>query len=295
MESLGWRAPDRMPRVSEEILAIEDAVQGLLDRGYGYRTDAHYFDTARYPGYGALSHRTRRSMVAKLRDEGLLGTVGPAAKRNELDFTLWRASAADEPSWDAPFGAGRPGWHIECSAMVRRYLGPQIDVHGGGRDLQFSHHESERAQSESLTGEAPFAKAWMHTGMVRYEGRKMSKSLGNLVVVQQVLDRVSPAAARLALLGHRYRMDWEFAWHRLEPAQRLVTELRTLVGADSVDGASRPEAGEGSAYASAFATALDDDLDTGRALRYLRRAVAARHAEAAAWMASILCGAAKLG
>ena len=114
-------------------------------------------------------------MLRKLREEGLLGTVGPNAKRDELDFPLWRSSGPDEPSWPSKFGPGRPGWHIECSAMAMHYLGEQIDVHGGGRDLKFSHHESERAQSESLTGKRPFARAWMHTGLVRYEGRKMSK------------------------------------------------------------------------------------------------------------------------
>ncbi|MBO0701560.1 MAG: class I tRNA ligase family protein, partial [Candidatus Dormibacteraeota bacterium] len=217
MQALGWRPPDHMPRVSQEIDGIRTAVGELLEGGFGYRTDAVYFDVARYPDFGGLSHRTRRSMLTKLRDEGMLGEVSATAKREALDFMLWRPSAPDEPSWPAPFGPGRPGWHIECSAMSRRYLGPQLDVHGGGRDLVFSHHESERAQSESLTGRPPFARAWMHAGMVRYQGRKMSKSLGNLVVVRQLLERTSPAAARLALLSHHYRRDWEFRWDRLEP------------------------------------------------------------------------------
>ena len=175
MDVLGWRRPDAMPRVSEEIPGILEAVRQLAAKGYGYETDALYFEAARYPGFGQLSHRTRRSMVRKLRDEGLLGEVGP----------------------------GRPGWHIECSAMSMRYLGLQVDVHGGGRDLMFSHHEAERAQSESLTGCVPFARAWMHTGLVRYEGRKMSKSLGNLVVARQALERAPAAAVRLYLASHR--------------------------------------------------------------------------------------------
>src|SRR5260370_27478613 len=120
-------------------------------------------------------------MLRKLGDEGRLGPVGAGAKRDPLDFPLWRGSAPDEPSWPSKFGPGRPGWHIECSAMAMRYLGEQIDVHGGGRDLEFSHHESERAQSESLTGKRPFPKAWMHTGPLPRESRKRSKSLGNLV------------------------------------------------------------------------------------------------------------------
>src|SRR5258707_8436731 len=148
-------------------------------------------------------------MIRKLRHEDLLGVVGPGAKRDALDFPLWRGSRPDEPAWPSQFGPGRPGWHIECSAMAMHYLGDQIDIHGGGRDLVFSHHEAERAQSESLTGKVPFARAWIHTGMVRYEGRKMSKSLGNLVNVRQCLARpgVAGAAVRLLLASHPYRSD----------------------------------------------------------------------------------------
>src|SRR5439155_245618 len=171
MSDLGWRPPDVMPHVSTEIGPILSAAERLHARGIAYQTDALYFDAARYPDYGRLSHRSRRSMIRKLRDEQLLGTVGPGAKHDALDFPLWRASAPGEPAWPSRFGDGRPGWHIECSAMAMRYLGRQIDLHGGGRDLAFSHHESERAQSESLTGKVPFARAWIHTGLVRYDGR----------------------------------------------------------------------------------------------------------------------------
>ncbi|MBO0683958.1 MAG: cysteine--tRNA ligase, partial [Candidatus Dormibacteraeota bacterium] len=152
MDALGWRRPDEMPRVSTEIPTILAAIEALEGAGFGYHTDSSlYFDVSRYPSYGNLSHRSRLSMVRKLRDEGLLGVVGPGAKRDPLDFLLWRPSEPGEPAWESQYGAGRPGWHIECSAMSMRYLGVQIDVHGGGRDLVFSHHESERAQSESLT------------------------------------------------------------------------------------------------------------------------------------------------
>ena len=200
-----------MPHVSGEVGRILAAASRLHRKGYAYKTDALYFDVSRYRRYGGLSHRTRQSMLSKLREEGLLGTVGPDAKRDALDFPLWRGSAPDEPSWPSAFGPGRPGWHIECSAMAMRYLGAQIDIHGGGRDLAFSHHEAERAQSESLTGKVPFARAWMHTGMVRYEGRKMSKSLGNLVHVSQALQRAPAAAVRLYLASHRYGRDWDFS------------------------------------------------------------------------------------
>jgi L-cysteine:1D-myo-inositol 2-amino-2-deoxy-alpha-D-glucopyranoside ligase len=286
MTALGWRAPDVMPRVSEEIGRIKTAATKLHAAGYAYRTDALYFDVSRYRGYGRLSHRTRRSMLRKLRDEGLLGTVGSDSKRDFLDFPLWRASAPDEPSWPSKFGPGRPGWHIECSAMAMRYLGNQIDVHGGGRDLLFSHHESERAQSESLTGKAPFARVWMHTGLVRYEGRKMSKSLGNLVKVSQALVRAPAAAVRLYLVSHRYSRDWDFDWAALARSARVIERARAVL--KHPDGQASPD------LIKEFNAALSDDLDTPRAVRALRLAIRRRDAAAVRWMLSILVGTAEL-
>jgi L-cysteine:1D-myo-inositol 2-amino-2-deoxy-alpha-D-glucopyranoside ligase len=286
MTVLGWRPPDVMPRVSEEIGRIKAAVTKLYSSGHAYRTDALYFDVSRYRGYGRLSHRTRRSMLRKLRDEGLLGTVGPGAKRDALDFPLWRGSAPSEPSWPSKFGPGRPGWHIECSAMAMRYLGEQIDLHGGGRDLQFSHHESERAQSESLTGKHPFAKAWMHTGMVRYEGRKMSKSLGNLVKVSQALMRAPAAAVRLYLISHRYGRDWEFNWAALARAARLIERARAVL--------KNPSGRASPALLKEFNAALADDLDTPRAVRALREAIRRRDAAAVRSMLDVLVGTASL-
>jgi L-cysteine:1D-myo-inositol 2-amino-2-deoxy-alpha-D-glucopyranoside ligase len=286
MTALGWRPPDVMPRVSEEIGRIKTAATKLHASGYAYRTDALYFDVSRYRGYGRLSHRTRRSMMRKLREEGLLGTVGPGAKRDALDFPLWRTSAPDEPSWPSKFGPGRPGWHIECSAMAMRYLGEQIDIHGGGRDLKFSHHESERAQSESLTGKRPFAKAWMHTGLVRFEGRKMSKSLGNLVKVSQALTRAPAAAVRIYLVSHRYPRDWDFEWAGLLNSARLIERARAVL--KSAGGEASP------ALIEEFNAALADDLDTPRAVRALRLAVRRRDAAAVRWMLSILAGTASL-
>lgn len=286
MTALGWRPPDVMPRVSEEIGRIKAAASKLQASGYAYRTDALYFDVARYRSYGRLSHRTRRSMLRKLRDEGLLGTVGPGAKRDALDFPLWRGSAPDEPSWPSKFGPGRPGWHIECSAMAMRYLGEQIDIHGGGRDLQFSHHESERAQSESLTGKKPFAKTWMHTGLVRYEGRKMSKSLGNLVKVSQALARAPAAAARLYLVSHRYERDWEFKWTGLARTARLIDRARAVL--------KKPGGEPSPALINEFNAALSDDLDTPRAVRVLRLAIRRKDAAAVRAMLDILVGTASL-
>ena len=286
MTALGWRAPDFMPKVSEEIGRIKAAATKLHSSGYAYHTDALYFDVSRYRGYGRLSHRTRRSMLRKLRDEALLGTVGPDAKRDALDFPLWRPSAQDEPAWPSKFGPGRPGWHIECSAMAMRYLGDQIDIHGGGRDLKFSHHESERAQSESLTHKAPFARVWMHTGMVRYEGRKMSKSLGNLVKVSQALQRAPAAAVRLYLISHRYRRDWDFDWAAMARYARVIERARAVLK----NGGGQASPG----LVKEFTAALSDDLDTPRAVRALRLAIRRRDAAATRWMLGILVGTASL-
>src|SRR5438094_2255148 len=293
MTVLGWRPPDVMPRASDEIKRITAAASRLKASGYAYRTDALYFDISKYRGYGRLSHRTRRSMLRKLRDESLLGTVGPEAKRDLLDFPLWRGSAPDEPAWPSKFGEGRPGWHIECSVMAQHYLGPQVDIHGGGRDLVFSHHESERAQSESLTHKAPFARAWVHTGMVRYNGRKMSKSLGNLVKVSQALQRAPAAAVRLYLISHRYRRDWDFDWKGLARSARFVERMRKLL-ADDARAAKRVRRTPGRALMAEFTAALADDLDTPRAVRALRPAVRQRDGAAVRAMRDVLIGSAAM-
>ncbi len=291
MGLLGWRPPDRMPRVSEEIPGIIESCRELAAAGYAYRAEGNlYFEAARFPSFGALSQRTRRSMLLKLKADGLLGEAGSDARRDALDFVLWRPSAPGEPAWQTPFGPGRPGWHIECSTMAMRYLGPQVDVHGGGRDLIFSHHESERAQSEAITG-MPFVRAWMHSGMVRYEGHKMSKSLGNLVLVPQTLERVSPAAVRIFLASHHYRTDWTFSWPALEAAGRLADRARKVIEGGSVRGPGRPaDAG----LLGEFDAALADDLDSPRAVRALRRAVSAGDAGATSEMLQILAGDASL-
>ena len=170
--------------------------------------------------------------------------------------------------------------------MAMRYLGEQIDIHGGGRDLQFSHHESERAQSESLTGKKPFAKAWMHTGLVRYEGRKMSKSLGNLVKVSQALTRAPAAAARLYLVSHRYQRDWDFEWEGLARYARLVDRARAVL--KNSGGQPSPS------LIKEFNAALSDDLDTPRAVQALRRAIRSKDAAAVRMMLGVLVGSASL-
>ena len=295
MTVLGWRPPDEMPHVSGEIKRIVDAAARLQRAGYAYQTDALYFETQKYPAYGGLSHRSRRSMLRKLRDESALGSEGPDAKRDLLDFPLWRRSAADEPAWPSRFGEGRPGWHIECSVMAMHYLGAQIDIHGGGRDLVFSHHESERAQSEALTGKKPFARSWMHTGMVRYDGRKMSKSLGNLIKVSQALQRAPAAAIRLYLISHRYGRDWDFQWDGLARSAKFVDAMRKLLADDArARGRGRKAAKPSSKLMAEFNAALADDLDTPRAVRALRAAVRQRDAAAVRAMKDVLLGTASL-
>jgi L-cysteine:1D-myo-inositol 2-amino-2-deoxy-alpha-D-glucopyranoside ligase len=294
MTALGWRHPDVMPRVSDEIPQIVAAASKLHDRGFAYHTDALYFDVRKYRGYGRLSHLTRRSMLRKLRHEDLLGVVGPDAKRDPLDFTLWRRSRPDEPAWPSKFGDGRPGWHIECTAMAMHYLGDQIDIHGGGRDLQFSHHESERAQSESLTGRKPFARAWVHTGLVRYEGYKMSKSRGNLVKVSQALQMAPAGAVRLYLVSHRYGRDWSFEWKGLTRSARFVERMRKFLADDARFAHEGPRLAPDRQLMGEFNAALADDLDTPRAVRALRAAVRQRDAPAVRAMSDVLLGTAQL-
>src|SRR5438309_2956064 len=188
------------------------------------------------------------------------GNPGDPRKRDPLDFVLWQPSMPDEPHWPAPWGRGRPGWHLECTAMALRYLGESIDIHGGGADLIYPHHESEIAQSELYTGSKPFARFWMHTGMVRLNGEKMSKSLGNLVLARDLLRKHSASAIRLYLLSFHYREGWDFDQDALGPWEKLATRIER----SSAPG-SEPASGE-----DPFFGALDDDLDTPRALDQLK-------------------------
>ena len=180
----------------------------VLDRGYAYQAGGVvYFDVTRFGSFGSVSHYSHEHMLELGRQRG--GDVDNPHKRHPLDFVLWQPSAADEPSWDTMWGPGRPGWHIECSALALRELGTTIDLHGGGTDLIFPHHECERAQSEAATGE-PFVRHWMHTALIAKDGHKMSKSLGNLVFVDALRKEWDPMAIRIGIIGHHYRTEWEW-------------------------------------------------------------------------------------
>ena len=241
------------PRASSAIPDIRGFIGMVLDRGFAYEAGgAVYFDVTMFPTFGAVSNCTPEQMLQLARERG--GNVDDPNKRHPLDFVLWQPSAADEPSWDTMWGPGRPGWHIECSALALRELGTTIDLHGGGSDLIFPHHECERAQSEAATGE-PFVKHWMHTSMVFLDGQKMSKSLGNLVFVDKLRTEWDPRAIRLAIIDNHYRRDW--AWtDAMMP--RNTERLRSWKDAStgSTDDALLDD----------VRAALDDDLDTIGAL-----------------------------
>jgi L-cysteine:1D-myo-inositol 2-amino-2-deoxy-alpha-D-glucopyranoside ligase len=240
------------PRASSAIPDIRGFIGMVLDRGYAYEAGGGvYFDVSRFDGFGSLSNLTEAEMIDLARQRG--GQVDDPNKRHPLDFVLWLPSAADEPSWDTMWGPGRPGWHIECSALALRELGTTIDLHGGGTDLIFPHHECERAQSEAATGE-PFVKHWMHTALIAKDGQKMSKSLGNLVFVDKLRTEWEPMTIRLGLIEHHYRTEWEWD-DELMPrnAERLG---RWRNGAD----------GAASDLLDEVRDRLDDDLDTAGAL-----------------------------
>jgi L-cysteine:1D-myo-inositol 2-amino-2-deoxy-alpha-D-glucopyranoside ligase len=259
MAALEMRDPVAEPRATEAIPHIVELVAQLLERGHAYLTaGTAYFDVSSFPRFGELSHYPHEQMVRLARARG--GDPDDPHRRNPLDFVLWQASAPDEPAWRAPFGVGRPGWHIECSAMAMHEHGPTLDLHGGGTDLIFPHHECEIAQSESLTGE-PFARHWMHSAMVNYEGEKMSKSLGNLVFVSDLLKVADPRAIRLALMRHHYRSGFEWYDTDLEDGSALLHRLLAAAG--------RPDGPDPRPFAAAVRDALDDDLDAPRALEAL--------------------------
>jgi L-cysteine:1D-myo-inositol 2-amino-2-deoxy-alpha-D-glucopyranoside ligase len=244
------------PRATGAIPDIRGFIGALLDAGHGYQAGgAVYFDVSTFERWGQVSHYDEATMLELAAERG--GNPDDPNKRAPLDFVLWQPSAEGEPAWDSLWGPGRPGWHVECSTLALRELGPTIDVHGGGTDLVFPHHESEAAQSESVTGK-PFVRHWVHAPMVRLDGTKMSKSLGNLVFVSDLLERVEPAVIRLAVLAHHYRHGWDWTDDLLDAAARRLDRWR---------GAAR--GGGGGRALDEVRACLDSDLDTPSALAVL--------------------------
>ncbi len=256
------------PRASEEIGAILEMVKGLVDKGYAYAVDGEvYFEVSRDEDYGRLSGRRVEDMRAGLRLEV------DERKKDPADFALWKAAKPGEPAWDSPWGRGRPGWHIECSAMIRHHLGEQIDIHGGGNDLVFPHHENEIAQSESLTGR-PFARYWVHNGMMQLRGEKMSKSIGNLVSVDDFLSQHEGEALRMVILNSGYRSPLTFTEEVVGQAERALERLRgalkpAVPGENPVPEAEALLADQVAATQAGFLAGMDDDFNTPAALGQL--------------------------
>ncbi len=221
MKSLNVLQPTHHVKATDSISTMIRIIRVLIDKDFAYQANGNvYFAVQKDKEYGKLSGFSEREMKVLLKERG--GDPNDPLKRNPLDFLLWQKSKSDEPNWESPWGKGRPGWHIECSAMNLEYSGKQIDIHGGGHDLIYPHHESEIAQSESFTGKVPFTKYWIHTAMLKYQGEKMSKSKGNLVMVSDLLKNYSPNAIRYLLLSHYYREDWEFTKSQLDMAEKTI-------------------------------------------------------------------------
>jgi L-cysteine:1D-myo-inositol 2-amino-2-deoxy-alpha-D-glucopyranoside ligase len=252
MAALGLLPVYSEPRATSAISDILSLIGEALERGHAYRSEGSvYFDVSSWPAFGALSRLSPEAMLVLAAEHG--GRPDDPAKRDPLDFVLWQPSLPDEPSWESRWGPGRPGWHVECSALAMRELGTTVDLHGGGRDLVFPHHECEMAQSESVTGQ-PFARHWLHAGLVGLGGTKMSKSLGNLVFVGELLKEWEPEVVRLALLSHHYRYDWEWDADALGRAARRLALWRGM-----------PASSDAAALQCVQAR-LDDDLDAPGAL-----------------------------
>ena len=272
MDALNIRRADTYPRATREIPGIIAAIQDLVDKDFAYPSAGDvYFRVNRRPDYGKLSHRTLEGMIAGARvqvDED---------KEHPMDFALWKGAKAGEPAWESPWGPGRPGWHIECTAMSLRYLDYPLDIHGGGQDLIFPHHENEIAQSEAYTGIEPFANYWVHNGLLRLGEDKMSKSLGNLVSVEEALEHYSADALRAYFLSSHYRSPLQYSDEGSAAMERSFDRFRHALRPDR-DGDAGDAAATGDNPAAAlspapfqerFTAAMDDDLNTPQAIAAL--------------------------
>jgi cysteinyl-tRNA synthetase len=262
MDRLGVLRPDRAPHATEYVDRMLELIGELVERGHAYAVDGQgvYFAVDTYDGYGALSHRNLDDLL-----ESAGGRVEvDEAKRSPVDFALWKAAKPGEPSWDSPWGPGRPGWHIECAAMSLDLLGECFDLHGGGDDLVFPHHENERAEAEA-SGRR-FARHWLHSGMLNVGGEKMSKSLGNFTTLADALDAHDPRALRLGILQTHYRKAVELGSDELAASERALDRLDALMRALDVAGIAVDGAEPDDDVVGAFRAAMDDDLGTPEAL-----------------------------
>ncbi len=267
MDSLGLVKPTHQPRATEYIQQIIEITQKLIDKEMAYESGGDvYYSVAKFPDYLKLSKRNMEEMQA-----GARVTPGEQ-KRNPMDFALWKAAKPGEPSWDSPWGAGRPGWHIECSAMSSSLLGDSFDIHGGGRDLIFPHHENEIAQSEGASGK-PFVKYWMHNGFVNVDQEKMSKSLGNFFTIRDILKTYDVEVVRFFILSAHYRSPIDFSDQNLAEAQSGLRRFyEALESAEiATDGLDIPEivSAEGMKVEAKFREAMDDDFNTALAIAHL--------------------------
>lgn len=266
MRSLNVQPPTHLIRATDVVPTIHDLVKHLLDKGSAYAAgdttgQSVYFRIASSPHYGELSKLSRSEMIAITAQQDD-GDMDNPYKEDPLDFVLWKgwSGEPDEPHWESPWGRGRPGWNIECSAMSYQTLGPSVTIHGGGADLIYPHHEAEIAQSETATGVRPFARTWMHTAMVRMHGEKMSKSRGNMVFVRDLVRQYSADSLRVYLLEHHYRDVWEWSSAQLQATAARAERLALAAEQGATDSA---------AQRVAFRSALEDDLNTPRALDVL--------------------------
>ena len=262
MDGLNIKRAHIYPKATEEIPKVIEIVQGLIAKGHAYESEGSvYFRVRSWPDYGRLSRRNVSDMISQT-------CAYEEKKEYPLDFALWKASKPGEPFWESPWGRGRPGWHMECSAMALRHLGDSMDIHGGGQDLVFPHHENEIAQSECFTGQAPFARYWLHSGLMQLDKEKMSKSTGNLVSVRDVLSRFSSDAIRLFVLGSHYRSPLTYSEQALEATEKGAEGLRrALVHQASADigvGVLDVEP-----LKQRFVEAMDDDFNTAQAIAVL--------------------------
>ena len=259
--ALGVLKPDLEPRATQHIPAIIDMIGRLERNGLAYRAANGdvYFSVSGFPGYGKLSGKHPEDLRAGARVEV------QEAKNDPLDFVLWKAAKAGEPSWESPWGAGRPGWHIECSAMSTQCLGEHFDIHGGGQDLQFPHHENEIAQSEGASG-LPFANYWIHNGFIRVDEEKMSKSLGNFFNIRDVLATYAAEVVRYFLLASHYRSPLNYSNENLDEARAALTRLYTALRGSPVIAPGDPR---DAAAETEFHSAMEDDFNTSRAISVL--------------------------